>query len=318
MIYLIDGDEPYLIEKEIEKIVGDCQNITRFNGQDSSFSCEEAINCCRSVDLFQNKSVVLINNPSFLVKIDEKKNEENSVSIFLDYVKNPCFENDLVIYTLENSFNKRSKVYKAISSNSKIISMNKLDHNNFVSAAKTIIRDSNLDINKDAALLLINYSNGSQSLLLRNIDILKNYPDRIDSNCVEKLCVEDVENTVFELIDALAFNDSNKAIKILRNLFEKEQSVFMITAIIASQLRFLYLVDYYRSINYSINDIANATSSKTYRIEMSLKKLENLTSNRILSLLSQLSDIDYLNKSNSNITPEERFELYIIKNFRGQ
>lgn len=316
MIYLIDGNEPALIENKIKDLTKNCESIYRFNGQDSSFDILDVLNACDSSSLFNDKNIILLSNPSFLLK-KESKNEE-LINKFLNYINNPRYETDLIIYTLDDVFNKTLKTYKTIRKNAEVISYTQIDQYNFKSTARLIINNYNLNITNEAIDRLITISNNSQTALLNNIEILKIYPDRIDINVIQKLCITEINEDIFALINAISKNDITSTKRVLNSLYEHNNSVFMIVSVLASQLRFMYQVSYYSSNGYSSNDIASITNSKPYRIQKTLEKLGSLDCNRILMLLSELSNIDILNKSDSSLSQEDRFELYLIKNFRRQ
>lgn len=315
MIYLIEGNEPYLIEKKVNELIKGIEDVSKFNGDDKDFSIKEVNNALNTTSLFQDKNIVVLYNPNFLIKKESK--EDKDLDSFIEYINHPNYDTDLIIYTYDNNFNKVLKAYKAISKNAEVINLSQLDPYNFKSAARSIITDSKISITKEAQEKLISMCNNSQSLLINNLEILRNYPEKIDEKCIDKLCVGEMDDDIFDLIDALSSNKVGNAIKILNTLYEHNNSVFMIVAVLASQLRFLYQVDYYKSKGYSKDEIANVTNSKPYRIEMSLKKLGKLDKYKIISLLSELSNIDVLNKSDSSLSQEERLELYIVKNFKA-
>ncbi len=317
MIIVIDGTEAFLIDRKIHELIKGCDNVVRFNGSDNDFSVNALLEACDTSSLFAENTKVLVNEPGFLVKKEKGEDKENdSVEAFENYIDNPNYASDLIIYTYNSNFSKTSKIYKHLILNAQQITLNALDQNNFRNEAMSLLKDYKLNITNEAVERLIDNAAGSTTALISSLDVLKNYPDKIDEKCVDALTTREIDSDIFDLINALVTKDLNKSITLLRGLFKANTSVFMIIAVLAGQLRFLYQVDYYLSKKYSYDEIADILKCKRFRVQKAVSNLAGMSRYQIIDLLSRLSDIDSLNKSDASITPEDRFELYIVKNFR--
>ena len=83
---------------------------------------------------------------------------------------------------------------------------------------------------------------------------------------------------------------------------ENDESILRLISSLASQLRFLYAVDYYRSNGKNTNEIMKILNVKSsYRIEKAFDSLKQVDAKTIESLLSKLSDLDYQCKSDYDI-----------------
>jgi len=315
MIYLLEGNEPYLIKQKIRNIVpfNDVDSsIYEFNGNDKDFNINDVLASCDGISLLSSKAYVLVMDPPFLIKKDDK-----DIDQFLNYCLKPNYETDLIIYTYDNLFNRTLKSYKTIIKNAEHIICDQLDNYNFKSSCKQYVLKKKLNIKDDALNTLINKCNCSTTTFIANVDILENYPCSIDEKCVEKLCSYDITEDIFNLINNLSSLNITKSIEILHNLYNHDFSVFYIIATLSSQLRFIYEVSYYYEKGYLSNKIANVLNANQYRVDMTLKRMVGLNTDTIIEILSKLSKLDELNKLDSSIEPNDRFELFIIKNFRS-
>lgn len=311
MIYVIKGDEPYLIRKKIAEILNSNKDseVIRFNGLDASFSIHEVINACRSINLFVSKVVVLVKDAPFLYK----KASDEEFSILKEYVTNPTFETDLIFYSLEGNISEKLKTTKELIKNAQLLKLDKLKKNDFFGYAKNMINQAKLNIDKDAIDYLINNSNFDLNLLSSNIKVLSLYPEKINKEALVKLISLPDEEEPFNLINALTNKDISKSIEYVNKILKYDDNILGLISMIASQLRFLYSVYYFDSIGYSTNDIMNTLKVRNdYRIIKARETLRNISKEDILSLLSKLSDLDYKCKTNSDIDDKTKLELLIV------
>ena len=310
MIYIIYGTEPYLINNKLNEIVKENSDssIVKYNGLDKSFSINELLDTVTSVDLFSNKSLILLKDPIFLIK----KVDEKEIDAFLEYCHKPIYENTLVMYTLDNSFNTRLKIFNDISLNAQVIILDKIKNYDFFNYAKGEINNRKLNITKDAINTLINSVNYDLSLLNNNLDILALYPEQIDTDVVKKLISYPSEEDTFNLINALTSKKISKSIKLANTILESDGSVLRLISTLANQLRFLYMVSYYNSNHFSMSELIKITGAKEYRIKKALETLTNLSDIEILKLESKLADLDYLIKTQSDIDERMYLNLFIV------
>lgn len=311
MIYIIDGDEKFLIKNKINEIIlkNNDALITKIDCLSKDFNANEIVDACTNVGIFNNRALVLVKDPPFLIK----KDENNEYLNIVDYCLKPIYESDLVLYTYEDSFNERLKVFKEISSNAKVFHCKKLDKNGFYTYAKNLINKMNLNITKEAINYLINNINFDLDLLNRNIKILSLFPDRIDENVLMKLVSLSDEENVFNLINALTSKNITLSFKYANKILANDDNILGLIALLANQLRYLYTVSYYLSVGKSKNEIMNVTKTKnSYRLEKAIETLRSINEKDIMKLLSDLSDLNYKMKSNYELSDQLKLELFII------
>ena len=309
MIYVIDGQEEYFIKQKIEEIISlkDAE-VVRFDGTDKNFDIDLMLESCQSNSLFSNETIVLVNQPSFLIKkIDDKQLER-----LYEYVENPIFETDLVLYTYEDNFNSKLKAYKNVLSNAQHIEFKSYDYKNFNNYVKQRINEEKLDINSDAVYLLNTICKRNATLLNQNIEILKLYPEKITVQVINKLCNASDENDAFDLVNALTNKDISKTISLSRKLMANNDSIYSVLGLISNQLRYLYHIAYLLSIGKKKSEILDITGSNEYRLNLSLEVINKLNMNQIIELLNNLSKLDYKCKSDSSLSESDRFELFIL------
>lgn len=309
MLYIIEGEEQVFIKKKIDEIIAKQQaEIVEFDGNNKNFDLLDMINACKSNNLFSEKTVVLVKDAPFLTKkIDEKE-----LKPLFDYVENPLYETDLIFYSLDNNHNSKLKAYKAILKNAQLFVLDSFDYKNFNTYVNQQCNLYNLKINNDAIYLLNTICKRDATLLNQNIEILSNYPEVITTQVIRKLCTASDDNNSFDMINAIVNNDISKAIAIERSMLSENDSIISIIGLLASQLRFLYQLSYYLSLGKNKNEILEITKCSEGRYNKSVESLRKLDMNKIIYLLSELSHIDILCKSDNSVSDITRFELFIL------
>lgn len=307
---MINGEEECFIRDKINEIIKNSGNDPiRFDGRDKVFSYDELIESCLGNSLFSSGSLVLVEEPDFLVrKVDDKKLEP-----VYNYVDNPVYETDLIFYTYQNNFNNRLKAFKKINENAQLITLNSYDYRNFNSYVRTRLNEEGLKLNNEAVTLLSNICKRSATLLNSNLEVLKLYPETITAQVINRLCSASDDNDSFELINALTSKDISKAISSERKLLNENDSALSVIGLLASQLRYLYQIAYYVSSGKKKPEIMELCNINEYRYNKAMATINVLDKRQIIELLYKLSDLDIKCKSDNSVSDSSRFELFILE-----
>ena len=310
MNYLIFGDDLYLIDKVIKKICDKNRDfeVIKIDASSKNFDYKYILDSCLGVGLFSVGSIVLVKDPLFLIN----KIENKAIDELIEYCKNPIFENELVFYTYDNDFKKNLTTFKEIKKNAKVLEC-KVDLKRYDVDCINIYKEKNINLNKKVLDILIESSRPSLSLFKQNLDLLSLYPDDINEEITQKLITSNKEEYVFNFINALTRKDINSAFKSLERLMYIDNNINGLIALLASQLRFLYEVSYYKEKSFSINEVMEKMEiNNFYRISIAFKTLNNLDMLEILGLLNKLADLDYKCKTNNDLNDKLKMELFIV------
>ena len=310
MIYLIQGQEEYFIRKKIAELADPSKGeIVRFQGNDKNWSIEEMLEACDGNSLFSTHTTVLVDQPFFLLR----KTDDKLLEGLYRYLEKPLYETDLIFYTLENNFNSKLKAYKKVTENAQVLTLNSYDYKNFASYVRQQISEAQISISPDAVSHLTNVCRRNATLFHQNLEILKLYPGRIDTDLIDRMCTQAHENDSFDMVNALTAGDVSNAISFFSKVNEYSDSIVPSIHQLASQLRFLYFVSWLQSQGKNRNEILEITGVKDYRLKMAIQTLNKIRREQIIELLAKLSDLDVKLKSDSSIPEDMRFELFIME-----
>ncbi|MBQ6559311.1 MAG: DNA polymerase III subunit delta [Erysipelotrichaceae bacterium] len=308
MIRIICGQEECFIREKLDELKKEDVEVISFDGNDKSFSIRDMLEACDTNSLFGDKTLVLVKDPVFF-----KKKISDQESVLLErFINDPPSDSDLVLYTYFNNFDQRLKIYKSFMKNAEVIVCNSMNQQSFSNYVRSRLSEEGLSMKNDAIAHLTELCKRNATLLNQNIQVLKLYPDPIDSQVIDKLCSQNDDNDAFDLINALVDKNVSKAVYHARLMAQNNDSVLGILSLLSNQLRFLYHVAYLRSIDTPKKEILEITKASENRMYHVYKTLDHLTMEQIMKLLADLSDLDIRCKTDSSLIDFSRLELLII------
>lgn len=310
MNYLIYGNEQYLIDKEIDKLLSDntSSTILRYDGLTKDFKIDDLLSNCETDSLFGDNTIILYKNPSFLInKIDD--NYFNKIKNYLESPNSSC---TLIIYSSYSSFNSKLKAFKDINSLCETKFIKHLDEKSFFEYCDNVISTSNLVISRPIRNRFIENCGNDLDIFHSCFEVLELYSDEITQDVLEQLTYSSDEFNVFILVNSIIDGSISKSMHLVKKIENDDKSIFGLMSLVSGQLRYLYSVFYYSDIYNNERDVLEATNTTNpYKLKMAYKTLNKISPEKILSLLNKLSILDYEFKTNSSLDHKLQFEIFI-------
>ena len=300
MNYLIEGDNEVLINKEIDNITNKLKDIEIIKYDLSEKSIDDIIETLDTYDMFERQKVVIAYNaPFFQNVVDFNENK------FLKYLKNPS-SNILII--INDKINNRLKIVKESLKYLKYTKLNELNVNTFIKDNLNNYKMDNLTIN-----YFINRVGTNYNELKEELNKLKAY--KLDEKIITKqdidlICKKNIQNTIFDLIDAILKKQKNKVIELYDYFINNGTDVFQMIGLLASQIRLIYNVKVLSKL--SDLEIAKILEVKEYPVKLARSKGINYQKKELLSILYNLGKIDEDIKIGKQM-PNIAFISYILK-----
>lgn len=300
-LYLIEGENEVLINKEIDKIIGKNANldIIKFNLEEVSI--DRVIETLDTYDMFARQKVVIAYNPSIFTNVVEDFN----INSFLKYLQNPS---DNILIMVINKINNRLKVVKDTIKYFKYIKINELNNNSLIKENLGIYKMDLVTIN-----YLISRVGSNTNELINELNKLKAY--KLDDKVITKddidlICKKNFENTIFDLIDAIIKKDKNKVIDLYNYFLSNGTEVFQILVLLANQIRLIYNVKVLSKLSDA--EIANILGVKEYPVKLARSKGISYQKKELLDILYNLGKIDEDIKSGKEL-PNISLISYILE-----
>lgn len=307
--YLLYGDDKAILNKEIndlkKKISINDDAVIYYDIIDVNNIVDEAL----TIGMFSSNKLIIIDSTSYL----SEKKEVSNIGRLEDYFNNYNSNSYLLFISNSSSIDSRKKLVKLISGKGEIKKI-EATSDYLIHYVKDLLDDyeiSGINISYFLSRCGTNINNINNEL-----DKLKLYKldDKvITKDDIELLTQENIDNSVYDLVNSLLKNDSVRAIKLYREFTENGMDVSQIIAIIAAQIRLLFQVKRLYNSGKSNDEIAKILEFKSvYRVKYLLSDSYYYSEDDLLKYLLKLADIDRDIKL-GNVNGNTLLELFIVQ-----
>ena len=262
-VYLLYGQERYLRRQYRDKLraalvpADDTMNCSVYSGKDINAS--EVVDLAGTMPFFAERRVIIIENSGWLKSGNDQ---------FLALVK--AIPDTTYLILVEEETDKRSKLYKAVTANGYAALCEMQDEATLRKWVMGLLKKENKLITPDALTLLLDKTGTSMENIRREVEKLvcyKYYDEGITASDVEELCIVQIQNQIFDMVEAVAQKKQKQALKLYYNLLALKEAPMKILALIARQFNMLLQVKEMKSKGYHESDIARQTGLNPYYLK---------------------------------------------------
>ena len=271
----------------------------------------DIVNEASTIGMFSLNKFIVINIDSYF----KDKNDIPGINLLEEYFDNYNSNSYLIFICNSDTIDSRKKIVNLIKKNG-IVKKIEANDSYITDYINSYLKDNGYSINNSDVIYFINRVGSNINNITNELDKLMLYKinDKIITRSdIDLLTVENIDDSIYELVNAILKNDSKKAIKLYYNFINNGMDVNQMIAIVGSQIRLLYQVKRLYNKGKSNEEIANILEFKSvYRVKYLLSDSYYYSEEDLLKYLSKLSTIDEAIKS-SNQDGNMLFELFIIK-----
>lgn len=309
--YLLYSSDGAILNKEIndleKKLDISDNDIIYYNIDD----IDGIINEASTIGMFSLNKFIIINMDSYF---KDKKDIPN-INLLENYFDGYNSNSYLVFVCNSDSIDSRKKIVNLIKKYGVVKKLEANDNylNDYVN---NYLKDNGYKINNGDVIYFINRVGNNINNVTNELDKLMLYKinDKfIDRNDIDLLTVENIDDSIYDLVNCILKNDNEKAIKLYNNFINNGMDVNQIVAIIAAQIRLLYQVKRLHNNGKSNDEIAKILEFKSvYRVKYLLSDSYYYSERDLIKYLSKLADIDKAIKT-SNGDGNMLMQLFIVK-----
>ncbi len=312
-LYLIYGDEEYLIKKELTNIINTSNviddNIIKYNLNEVNVSL--ALEEASMISMFDSKKVIICEGCNFLTG-DNKKEVNHDIDSLIKYINNP-FDDVYLIFIVRNvKLNKKKKIVKKIKKCSKVIECKKLESHNLNNYIYEYFNKNSYNIDMPLVRLIIDKVKYDLSNIINECDKLMIYKDddkNITKEDVDNVIRDNIEDNIFSLTNAIMQKNSKKSMTIYTELILIGEEPIKLIVMIANQFRLILQVKLMLKSGYKEREMANVISEHPYRVKLALSS--EFMIDEIIENMKKLIKLDYDIKS-GNIDKNFGLELFLL------
>lgn len=266
--YLLYGEENYLKRQYRDKLKhalvaeGDNMNFGAFEGK--NVNPKELIDLAETLPFFAEKRLLLVENSGFF---------KNSAEELAEYMKSipetTCF------VFVEDEVDKRSKLYKAVKNAGSVVEFPRQKEELLVRWITGRIRRENKNITNQAMQLFLSMTGSDMENIDKELEKLLCYcmdRDGIYPEDVEAVCTGQINNRIFDMVNAIAAKDQKQALKLYYDLIELKEPPMRILFLIARQFQILFQVKTMRAQGLDQSVIATKAGIPPFAVSRNIKQ----------------------------------------------
>ncbi len=305
VVYLLYGDNEYLIDDYVEKISKgiDKMNINVYDLDNDSMSL--VIDDCETYSMFQDKKMVIADNANMFTGFSNKDSE-----LIQNYLSNINPSTILIFIVHSNKIDNRKKITTLVKSKGKVE-----EFNNDVNAeafVKGLLEGYNISYG-DTKLLIDRV--GDNPLILKNevekLILYKSDDKEITSSDIINLTVRNINNDIFKFIDNIVMRRREEAIQNYHDMILMGEEPIMIIVMLADQFRIMYQTKELLMKGYSEKGIVDVIKVHPYRVKLAIQKGRSYASSTLLKYINDLADLDVGIKS-GDLDKNLALELFLL------
>jgi DNA polymerase-3 subunit delta len=280
-VYLLYGEETYLLRQYRDKLKkalvpeDDTMNFSAFEGKD--INQNEIIDLAETLPFFAERRVILIENSGlFLLRRNEeaadgdsgesgssdgkkaKGADASSGDGLAGYI--PSAPDSTIFLFVEEKADKRSKMYKAVAKAGSAVEFSTQNEETLQRWVLGRLKREGKGITQQAYRLFIQKTGTDMENIDREMEKLICYTldrDTIEPADVEAVTTEQIQNKIFEMVDAISSRQQKKALDLYYDLLSLREPSMRILYLITRQFHILSIVKAMSNQGFGNRDIAS-------------------------------------------------------------
>ncbi|MBR5179659.1 MAG: DNA polymerase III subunit delta [Lachnospiraceae bacterium] len=306
-VYLLYGDEPYLVrtyKNKLKKaIIPEAESMNYAYFESMPENVETITSFTDTLPFFGDRRLVIL----------DKTNAFKKDTGLADYIQDiPDFSTMIIV---EDEIDKRSRLYKAISKYGCIMELKKLTLQDLKIFIASRLKAADKRITESDCEYLIQSVGDDLNSLMNEADKCIAYAG--DSNVVDKrvinsVCSMQVENKIFDMVDAILQHNGNTVFKLYGDLVTLRENSFGIMAVIRMNYNRLLKVRELYEDGVSPAEIGVRCKMADWLVKKQIQKIRNYDSNRLKKALEIIVDTEYAIKI-GNLQEQMGLEIMLAK-----
>lgn len=305
--YLLYGDEGFLVrmyKKRLKDAISgdDTMNFSEYNGKDIDIN--DLGDTSRTLPFFAARRLILIENSEFFKK---------SSDAVCDIVKNAP-ETTFFIFA-ETEADKRNKLYKTVNECGYVCEMKTQTDDSLLTWAYRFFKDDNLEIAKKNLTYFIEKTGPDMNNIYNEAMKLTAYckdKGTVSADDVDKVCITQTEDRIFDMINAMASQNTDEVIRLYKDLLALKEAPMKILALIGRQFSQLFGVKSMLESGHNSQSIATGLGIRPFFVGRYIAQAKNFPLKRIREAVEDCVKMESMVKT-GKIEDSYAVELMIVK-----
>ena len=234
-IYLVYGEESFLRKQYKERLKKalapeeDSMNYSYYEGKD--ISAGEIIDLAETMPFLAERRTIIIENSPFF------KSEGEKIAEYINNVPDTTY-----FVFVEESVDKRSKMYKSVAKNGCVVEATGLSEDKLITWILQLLKKDNKKITTNTMHYLLEKIGTNMETIRQEVEKLICYcydKEVITEEDIDAVCTTQINNQIFEMLDAMANKRQKLALQLYYNLLALKEPPMRILYLIGRQFNLL-------------------------------------------------------------------------------
>ena len=263
-VYLLCGEEGYLKKQYKNRFVkamlpeGDTMNYSYYEGKNTPV--KEAIDLAETLPFFAERRLIVFENTGFF--------KTAAGADLADYIKDMP-ETTCFIF-VEEEIDKRNKLYKAVKSKGYIAELSTQDAGTLKRWVAGLVRKEQKQISESVIVYFLDKVGTDMENIQGELEKVFCYAlerDTITKEDIDAVCVTQITNHIFEMVDAVAAGNQQKALDLYYELLALKEPPMRILFLLARQFNLIMQVKELSKCGYDQSQIAKKAGIQPFVVK---------------------------------------------------
>ena len=308
-VYLLYGEEGYLKKQYKDRFIkamlpdGDTMNYAYYEGKNTDV--KEVIDLAETLPFFAERRLIVFENTGFF--------KTAAGADLADYVKEMP-ETTYFVF-VENEVDKRNKLYKAVNSKGYVVELSTQDEGTLKRWVFNLARRENKEMSEAVITYFIGKVGTDMEKIQRELEKVICYA--IDRNTLTKedvdaVCVTQLSNHIFEMVDAVAAGNQKRALDLYYELLALKEPAMRILYMLARQYRILFHVKALANQGYGRKEIASKAGIHPFVAGKNIEQSKRFKMKELRGVMEEAAQLEQDVKTGL-LTDTLAVELFIVK-----
>ena len=304
--YLLYGSEEYLKKLYRDKLKiallpdGGDMNYSYYEG--TGIDVRKVAEDAQTLPFFSERRLILIEN-SHLFK------NQSDLSELISQIPESTF-----VVFVETEIDKRSKLFKLVRDHGTVSEMNGMDEQNLKLFVASLLEQEGKKITESSILYLLDRTGTDMLNICNEVEKIISYTigrEIVTTADIDAVVTAQVQGKIFQMIDAIAGKQSNKALMLYYDLLSVREKPMSILYLIIRHFNILMQSKNLQALGYNSSSISEKVGVPPFAVNKYLTQAKNFNSKRLKDALEFGTDVEEQIKT-GRMLEKIGVELFII------
>ena len=309
-VYLLYGEETYLIRQYRDKLKKvmvsdeDTMNFSAFSGED--INPKEIIDLAETLPFFADRRVILMEDSGLF----KKSGIGDEIAEYLPEMPETTF-----FIFVEEAVDKRTKIYKALGKKGSTVEFKKQTDDVLARWVGGRIRKEGKGMTQAAYNLFISKTGTDMENIDKELEKLICYcldKEMIEVTDVVAVTTEQIQNKVFDMVDAIAGHQQKRALDLYYDLLALKEPAMRIMFLITQQFQRMMVVKSMSNQGFGNKDIATKAGCPEWAVRKYQGQCRSFTMEQLKQAIKDGVDYEEAVKT-GRMNDQMAVELFIVQ-----